>query len=161
MTIQRSENKDVFPHINITPLIDVLLVLLIIFMVVSPTKPSRFKTQIPQQPTSPAPPNPRALIVSLDDKLQLKLNGAENLGTTSEMNALTAKLIDVFEKRKENRMYRENWETLRDVSEDDKIEKTVFIKAPRSIAYGEVAKVVDGVMGAGARPVSLQIDDLP
>ena len=37
------------PNINVTPLIDVLLVLLIIFMVVSPIKPTDFKTKIPQE----------------------------------------------------------------------------------------------------------------
>ena len=37
------------PNINVTPLIDVLLVLLIIFMVVSPLKPANFKTKIPQE----------------------------------------------------------------------------------------------------------------
>src|SRR5215216_1955971 len=37
------------PYINVTPLIDVLLVLLIIFMVVTPLKPKRFKTLIPEQ----------------------------------------------------------------------------------------------------------------
>ncbi|MEP7038916.1 MAG: biopolymer transporter ExbD, partial [Acidobacteriota bacterium] len=37
------------PNINVTPLIDVLLVLLIIFMVISPIKPTDFKTKIPQE----------------------------------------------------------------------------------------------------------------
>ncbi len=35
------------PHINVTPLIDVLLVLLIVFMVVAPIKPSAFKARVP------------------------------------------------------------------------------------------------------------------
>jgi biopolymer transport protein ExbD len=47
-----------------------------------------------------------------------------------------------------------------DVPEERRIEKTVFIKAPRSISYGEVAKVIDGVKGAGADPVGLQLDGL-
>ena len=38
--------------------------------------------------------------------------------------------------------------------------QTVFIKAPRSIPYGEVAKVIDGLKGAGADPVGLQLDGL-
>ena len=38
------------PNINVTPLIDVLLVLLIIFMVVSPLKPSSFKARVPSEP---------------------------------------------------------------------------------------------------------------
>ncbi len=45
--------------------------------------------------------------------------------------------------------------------EADKIEKTVFIKAPRSIDYGKVAKLIDAVSLSGANPISLQIDDLP
>jgi biopolymer transport protein ExbD len=40
------------------------------------------------------------------------------------------------------------------------IQKTVFIKAPKSLSYGSVAKVVDAVKMAGAAPISLQIDDL-
>jgi biopolymer transport protein ExbD len=47
-----------------------------------------------------------------------------------------------------------------DVPEQYRIEKTVFVKAPRSIAYGAVAKVIDGVKGSGADPVGLQLDDL-
>ena len=41
-----------------------------------------------------------------------------------------------------------------------RIEKTVFIKAPRSIPYGEVARVMDGLKGSGADPIGLQLDDL-
>jgi biopolymer transport protein ExbD len=47
-----------------------------------------------------------------------------------------------------------------DLPEDVRIEKTVFIKGPRSLPYGEVAKVIDGLKGAGASPIGLQIDDL-
>ncbi len=45
------------PNINVTPLIDVLLVLLIIFMVVSPLKPANFKTKIPQESKQSGEPN--------------------------------------------------------------------------------------------------------
>ncbi len=54
------------PYINVTPLIDVLLVLLIIFMVVTPLKPSRFKALIPEPPKPDEQPSePSAIQVSL------------------------------------------------------------------------------------------------
>ena len=37
---------------------------------------------------------------------------------------------------------------------------TVFLRAPRELSYGSVAKVIDGIKGAGANPVGLQIDEL-
>jgi len=43
------KNNEALPCINVTPLIDVLLVLLIIFMVASPLKLARFKTRIPDR----------------------------------------------------------------------------------------------------------------
>jgi biopolymer transport protein ExbD len=55
------------PNINVTPLIDVLLVLLIIFMVVAPLKPTAFKARIPNEPGSFADvnPNPKTLVATL------------------------------------------------------------------------------------------------
>ena len=47
------------PSINVTPLIDVLLVLLIIFMVISPIKPTDFKAKIPQESKQEGKPNPK------------------------------------------------------------------------------------------------------
>jgi len=47
-----------------------------------------------------------------------------------------------------------------DVPEQDRIEKTVFIKAPRSMPYGEVIRVMDGLKATGASPVGLQLDAL-
>jgi len=48
-----------------------------------------------------------------------------------------------------------------DLPEDQRIEKTVFVKAPRALHYGDVVKVIDAIKGAGADPVGLQVDDLP
>ena len=47
-----------------------------------------------------------------------------------------------------------------DVPEHERIEKTVFIKAPRSIKYGEVIRVMDGLKATGADPIGLQLDGL-
>src|SRR5437016_14196101 len=83
------------PYINVTPLIDVLLVLLIIFMVVTPLKPSRFKADIPTQrdpneDVSKLKPNPLTLVVSISTDLQLKLN-QDPMGSVNDTSELAAK----------------------------------------------------------------------
>jgi biopolymer transport protein ExbD len=54
----------------------------------------------------------------------------------------------------------QGFESRADIAPDERIERTVFVRAPRSIAYGEVAKVIDSIKGAGAQPVGLQTDEL-
>lgn len=146
-----SETK---PNINVTPLIDVLLVLLIIFMVVSPLKPTDFKAKLPAEPKQTDADiiiNPQTLVVSLGSDSTLKLNnGKENFGNSEDTAPLVEKLKNVFKEREQNLAFDEN----------GKIRKTVFIKAPRNLAYGKVVKAVDAVKIAGAEPISLQIDDL-
>ena len=153
------------PYINVTPLIDVLLVVLIIFMVVTPLKPSSFKADVPTQrdpneDVSKLKPNPLTLVVSISQDLQLKLN-QDSMGSVNDPSALSAKLQQTFQQRKEQHAYKVGMETATTVSEDQRIEKTVFVKAPRALKYGEVVKVIDAIKGAGASPVGLQVDDLP
>jgi len=153
------------PYINVTPLIDVLLVLLIIFMVVTPLKPSRFKADIPTQrdpneDLSKLKPNPLTLVVSIGSDLQLKLN-QDNMGSVNDTGTLSQKLIQTFKARKDQRAYKVGMETRTDLPEEERIEKTVFVKAPRALKYGDVVKVIDAIKGAGANPVGLQVDDLP
>src|SRR5512138_2709312 len=153
------------PYINVTPLIDVLLVLLIIFMVVTPLKPSRFKADIPTQrdpneDLSKLKPNPLTLVVSIAPDLQIKLN-QDNMGSVNDTGPLSQRLAQVFQQRKEQRAYKVGMETRQDLPEEERIEKTVFVKAPRASKYGDVVKVIDAIKGAGASPVGLQVDDLP
>ena len=153
------------PYINVTPLIDVLLVLLIIFMVVTPLKPSRFKADIPTQrdpneDLSRLKPNPLTLVVTISPDLQIKLN-QDSLGSVNDTAPLAQKLASTFKDRKEQRAYKIGMENRSDLKEDDRIEKTVFVKAPRAAKYGDVVKVIDAIKGAGANPVGLQVDDLP
>jgi len=162
--IEKRSTTTAQPYINVTPLIDVLLVLLIIFMVVTPLKPSRFKADIPTQrdpneDLSKLKPNPLTLVVSIASDLSIKLN-QDNMGSVNDTTPLSNKLVQVFKERKETRAYKVGMETS-SVSEDEKIEKTVFVKAPRALKYGEVVKVIDAIKGAGASPVGLQVDDLP
>lgn len=134
-------------------MIDVLLVLLIIFMVISPLKPSDFKTKIPQEPKDEGKvtDNFCTLVVTVNSDYSLKLNRETDFGTVKDPQKLIEKLETIFAQRAENGVLDES---------NQNIVKTVFIKAPRSLPYGEVVKVVDAVKIAGADPISLQIDDL-
>lgn len=168
------------PHINVTPLIDVLLVLLIIFMVITPLKPSRFQANVPTQrdpneDLSKLKPNPLTLVLSVSSDLKLKLNNKEapeqgepcfgvvpGYGSVNDTGNLSKCLTYTFQKRTQERAYKPGMETASaSVKDEDRIEKTVFVKAPRSLHYGEVVKVIDAIKGAGANPVGLQVDDLP
>jgi biopolymer transport protein ExbD len=141
------------PNINVTPLIDVLLVLLIIFMVISPSKPTAFQAKVPAEPSGEPnlPPNPNSLIVTVNPDYSLRLNRENEMGSVEDSEKVTAKLREVFETRAANGILR---------PDSNEVEKTVFIKAPKNLNYGSVAKVVDAVKLSGAAPIGLQIDDL-
>lgn len=133
------------PNINVTPLIDVLLVLLIIFMVVTPVKPSRFEARVPSERRDDgAKGHPHTIVVSVTPGREIQINDEAPAGTVADPVAAIERLRTVFADREANFV----------------AERTVFIKAPLKIDYGSVAKVVDAVKTAGARPVSLQIDRL-
>lgn len=149
------------PFINVTPLIDVLLVMLIIFMVVSPLKPARFLTKVPAEPDrSDMKPPELGLVVTIKNDRTLMLNHESDLGSVDDTSKLSARLAEVFQQRLANHAYRSELRDRIDLPESERVEKTVFIKAPGSIRYGEVVRVLDGIKGAGASPVGLQIDDL-
>jgi biopolymer transport protein ExbD len=143
------------PSINVTPLIDILLVLLVIFMVISPLKPARFETKVPAEPKDEdknvnIKPNPLTLVISIGTDMKIKLNKDE-AGDISDTSGLTSTLAQTFKERENNLVYKEG---------TNEIEKTVFVKAPRAVKYGEVVKLIDAIKLAGAQPVGLQIDDL-
>lgn len=155
------------PYINVTPLIDVLLVLLIIFMVVTPLKPKRFRTQIPEPPqNTPANATPSVLTLRVDilkdNKVELLHDkggqmGSDPVGSFDGAGQFSGNLGPV----------------LKDIlSQRQPDQRTVFIKAPESVPYGKVVQIIDAVKGAGATlcrpgdkdcalPVGLQVDCLP
>jgi len=150
------------PFINVTPLIDVLLVVLIIFMVAAPLRPHSFAAKLPAEPdpTLKMELNDLTLVVTIEPDRTLKLNSLTDMGTVDDTGKLSARLVALFQEREKNHVYSENMLTRFDVPEKYRIERTVFIKAPRSVPYGAVAKVIDGLKGAGAEPVGLQLDGL-
>lgn len=150
------------PNINVTPLIDVLLVLLIIFMVAVPLRPHRFLTKLPSIPhdNPDIRPGDLTLVVTIEPDRTLKLNNVSEMGTVDDQSPLNAKLRSTFEERTRQRAYRSDMLLRLDLPESERIEKTVFIKAPRSIKYGEVVRVMDGLKATGANPIGLQLDAL-
>jgi biopolymer transport protein ExbD len=132
-------------------------------MVISPSKPAAFKAKVPQEPTldqKDLPDNPNALIVRINPDSSLSLNRENNIATIAEPQILMAKLSETFQQRSQLGVYDENLLNRQDLSNEEKVLKTVFIKAPKNFSYGEVAKVVDAVKLSGANPVGLQIDAL-
>jgi biopolymer transport protein ExbD len=147
------KNNEALPCINVTPLIDVLLVLLIIFMVASPLKLARFKTRIPEPPVptdQPPPPWGLNLRVDLSSDQTIKINGTD-AGSLGDLSQLMSVLSETIKMRTAKGYIDPN---------TGLIAKTVFIKAPRSVKYGDVARLIDGVKGSGANPVGLQVDEL-
>jgi biopolymer transport protein ExbD len=131
------------PNINVTPLIDVLLVLLIIFMVIQPRREAQFESNIPQKPeenTSNAPVPPADLLM-----VEVDLVGT-GLDQQVKLNSKPMSLIELGD-------------TLKNLLEQ-RPDKTVFIKGPKEKQYGDVVNVIDTVKGAGAERVGLQIDFL-
>jgi len=153
------------PEINVTPLIDILLVLLIIFMVITPLRPARFRAMIPEPPPDDAriEKSPRTLVVEIESDLRLRLIRGETTvaeGSVADASTVAARLAQEWRERKQNGNWRPELLTRADLPPDQRIERTVFVKAPRSVRYGEVARVIDGIKGAGAQPIGLQTDEL-
>jgi len=146
---------DAKPSINVTPLIDVLLVLIIIFMVITPLKPSRFEAKVPaepkDEPQTNVKPNPLTLVVAISKETKgITLNN-NPFGDVSDTEKLNNELSRIFKDRENNGVFREG---------TNEVEKTIFIKSPKSVRYGDVVRVIDAAKAAGASPIGLQIDDL-
>ncbi|MGH9836082.1 MAG: ExbD/TolR family protein [Blastocatellia bacterium] len=130
--------KNAVPFINVTPLIDVLLVLLIIFMILSPIRPSKFAAKIPEKAEPPDDRiNPLALVVTINRDGGYALN-TQPADTLEELQSQLHRALD---------------------GRPDNL-KAVFLKAPRTLRYGETVKVIDVMKLAGSAPIGLQIEEL-
>jgi biopolymer transport protein ExbD len=119
------------------------------------TETHRYQGQDPREK-----PNPLTLVVAINSDSSLSLNHDNEVGSVQRPEKLIAKLRETLSEREKNQVYSEGTASRADLTEGEKIEKSVFIKAPRGRSYGDVVKVIDAVKQAGARPLGLQIDDL-
>ncbi len=129
-----SNGKGQTSEMNVTPLIDVLLVLLIIFMVVTPVPPKGLATMVPQPPQKEAPTSPDAIVVQLLDRGLgqdpiVKINQED-----TTWDSLQGRLTDVYKMR---------------------AEKVLFVKADDDIAFQSVAKAIDIGHASGVDKIGL------
>jgi len=118
--------------INMTPMIDVLLVLIIIFMVITPLTPKGLEALVPQPPPPNAPPNQsdqRTVVITIDGNHTVQINGE-----TSDYDRLGGRLEDIFKTR---------------------AERVIFVKGDPTLEFQWVAKAIDIAHGAGIDKVGL------
>jgi len=118
-------------EINVTPLIDIVLVLLIIFMVLTPVMLKEIVAKVPQKQTEnvPQPPGENPIVVELDKHDSLSLNG-ESVAPEALGERVAERLLH------------------------DR-QKVVFFKAEDEAPYGEVIHLMDVARGAGAQTLAV------
>ncbi len=124
-------------NINVTPLIDVLLVLLIIFMVITPLTPKGLDALVPQPPPPNAPKNntpDRTIVVQLIDRGAGSEPGLKINNEDATWDNLQGRLNDIFKTR---------------------AEKVMFVKGDDPIPFADVASVIDIAHAAGVDKVGL------
>jgi biopolymer transport protein TolR len=122
--------------INVTPLIDVLLVLLIIFMVITPLTPKGLDALVPQPPKDPQKqqePNDRTIVVQVlkgnGNRPDLKINQ-----DPATWDNLSDTLNNIFKTR---------------------AERVMFVKGDKDVDFQYVAQVIDIAHGVGVDKVGL------
>ncbi len=137
MSMAVGGNKGAMADINMTPLIDVLLVLLIIFMVVTPLKPKGLEALVPQPPPpnqQPTQADNRTVVITINKDKSMLINTE-----ATDDKQLGPRLEEIFKTR---------------------AERVVFVKGDRDLEFQHVAKAIDIAKGAGIDKIGLMTPDV-
>jgi biopolymer transport protein TolR len=117
--------------INMTPMIDVLLVLIIIFMVIAPTKSRGLDALVPQTSNAPERTQPARhdIVVTVNGNGQVSLNQEE-----MDLPTLQARLLALFKTG---------------------ANAVVFVRGEKDLPFEEVSQVIDIAKGAGVNRIGL------
>jgi biopolymer transport protein TolR len=128
---RRHRRRPVMAEINVTPMVDVMLVLLIIFMVSAPLLTVGVPIDLPQTQAKSLDQDKEPLAVSVDDKGKIFLQNTE-----ITVDELVAKLKAIAEAR-------------------NGMDERIFIRGDRKVDYGTVMKVMARLSAAGFRRVAM------
>jgi len=118
--------------INVTPLVDVMLVLLVIFMVTAPMLQQGVEVDLPKATTAPLKGTSEQIVVSLDKSGAIFLGA----GNKVELPELADKVKAIFANRPEN-------------------ERKIYIKGDSSLGYGRIMEVMAALHAGGITQIGL------
>jgi biopolymer transport protein TolR len=137
MEIGSRDNRDrgTMSQINVTPLVDVMLVLLVIFMVTAPMMQQGVQVNLPKAETKALTAPEESVVVSIEKSGGVYINSDQ-----IPAGELRAKLSEMFAKRSK---------------------KEVFLKADKDVTYGEVVKTMAEIKGAGIERLGMVTEPAP